>query len=220
MGPIRLRSIQIRSPHALGLEAYGAGSCAHWWQVFRCMAGRAPDSARRRSGIHHALLSVARYDTPLGTADFGVQLAAMREVGVPYTDDMIANAATDAFGQAAPDTPFARALSNGTARRPSPRLRRRDGRTDRDGCAGRISASARPPDRRCVHAFARLGANDMAINHDTPIWFSKTFGLLYLSGCPSPWPMPIGQRTRRILTAPRTRSSRTRTAMASAARDP
>ena len=44
--------------------------------------------------------------TPLETADFGMQLAAMREVGVPYTDDMIANAARDAFGQATPDSDF------------------------------------------------------------------------------------------------------------------
>jgi cytochrome c oxidase cbb3-type subunit 2 len=44
--------------------------------------------------------------TALETADFGMQLAAMREVGVPYTDDMIANAAKDAFGQATPDSDF------------------------------------------------------------------------------------------------------------------
>ena len=44
--------------------------------------------------------------TPLETADFGMQLAAMREVGVPYTDDMIANAARDALGQATPDSDF------------------------------------------------------------------------------------------------------------------
>ncbi|TPL71514.1 cytochrome-c oxidase, cbb3-type subunit II [Mesorhizobium sp. B2-3-15] len=44
--------------------------------------------------------------TALETADFGMQLAAMREVGVPYTDDMIANAARDAFGQATPDSDF------------------------------------------------------------------------------------------------------------------
>jgi cytochrome c oxidase cbb3-type subunit 2 len=28
----------------------------------------------------------------------------MRDVGVPYTDDMIANATADAYGQAAPDS--------------------------------------------------------------------------------------------------------------------
>ncbi|MCD6031576.1 MAG: cytochrome c oxidase, cbb3-type subunit, partial [Thermomicrobiales bacterium] len=32
---------------------------------------------------------------------------AQRALGVPYTDAMIANAAADTFGQAAPDSPFA-----------------------------------------------------------------------------------------------------------------
>jgi cytochrome c oxidase cbb3-type subunit 2 len=39
--------------------------------------------------------------------DLGLHLKAMRQVGVPYTDDMIANAAADAYGQAAPDDPSA-----------------------------------------------------------------------------------------------------------------
>lgn len=43
----------------------------------------------------------------LQTADFGAHLKAMRAVGVPYTDDMITNAAADAYGQAAPDSPQA-----------------------------------------------------------------------------------------------------------------
>jgi cytochrome c oxidase cbb3-type subunit 2 len=43
----------------------------------------------------------------LRTNDLSKHLKAQRAVGVPYTDDMIANAATDAYGQAAPDTPFA-----------------------------------------------------------------------------------------------------------------
>ncbi len=34
-------------------------------------------------------------------------LRAMRAVGVPYTDEMIANASRDAFGQAFPDSPMA-----------------------------------------------------------------------------------------------------------------
>jgi len=36
--------------------------------------------------------------------DLGLHLAALRKVGVPYTDDMIANAADDAYGQANPDS--------------------------------------------------------------------------------------------------------------------
>lgn len=45
--------------------------------------------------------------TRLRTADLGLHLKAQRAVGVPYTDDMIANATEDAYGQAAPDTPSA-----------------------------------------------------------------------------------------------------------------
>jgi cytochrome c oxidase cbb3-type subunit 2 len=45
--------------------------------------------------------------TELRTDDLTLHLKAQRAVGVPYTDDMIANAATDAAGQAAPDSPLA-----------------------------------------------------------------------------------------------------------------
>jgi cytochrome c oxidase cbb3-type subunit 2 len=52
-----------------------------------------------------------RYDwlsrTPLRTDDLGEHLAAQRAVGVPYADDMIANATADADGQADPDSPAA-----------------------------------------------------------------------------------------------------------------
>ena len=43
----------------------------------------------------------------LKTSDLGEHLAALRDVGVPYTDEMIANAAGDAMGQATPDTDMA-----------------------------------------------------------------------------------------------------------------
>ena len=45
--------------------------------------------------------------TPLRTDDLGDHLWAQRAVGVPYTDEMIADAAADANGQAAPDSPAA-----------------------------------------------------------------------------------------------------------------
>src|SRR5262249_35264077 len=45
--------------------------------------------------------------TELRVDDLDAHLRAMRAVGVPYTDDMIANAASDAYGQAAPDSPHA-----------------------------------------------------------------------------------------------------------------
>lgn len=42
--------------------------------------------------------------TQLKTDDLGLRLAALRDLGVPYTDEMVANAARDAFGQANPDS--------------------------------------------------------------------------------------------------------------------
>jgi cytochrome c oxidase cbb3-type subunit 2 len=45
--------------------------------------------------------------TTLRTDDLGTHLKAQRAVGVPYTDDMIANASKDAYGQAAPESPYA-----------------------------------------------------------------------------------------------------------------
>ncbi|OKO76014.1 cytochrome-c oxidase, cbb3-type subunit II [Bradyrhizobium sp. AS23.2] len=45
--------------------------------------------------------------TELRTDDLGLHLKAQRAVGVPYTDDMIANAAVDAYAQANPDSPQA-----------------------------------------------------------------------------------------------------------------
>jgi cytochrome c oxidase cbb3-type subunit 2 len=39
--------------------------------------------------------------------DLSEHLRAMRAVGVPYTEDMIAQARVDAFGQANPDSPYA-----------------------------------------------------------------------------------------------------------------
>ncbi len=43
-------------------------------------------------------------ETPLRTDDLPGRLDALRMVGVPYTEDMIANAASDALGQAQPDS--------------------------------------------------------------------------------------------------------------------
>jgi len=49
--------------------------------------------------------------TELRTGDLGLQLKALRSVGVPYTDEMIANASADAFGQTAPDSPNAEGVT-------------------------------------------------------------------------------------------------------------
>src|SRR5215468_5565919 len=43
----------------------------------------------------------------LRASDLAGHLAAMRRVGVPYTDEMIANASADAYGQASPESPLA-----------------------------------------------------------------------------------------------------------------
>lgn len=47
----------------------------------------------------------------LKTSDLDKHLRAMRAVGVPYTDEMIANAANDAIGQANPDSPQAEGVT-------------------------------------------------------------------------------------------------------------
>jgi len=47
----------------------------------------------------------------LRTNDLAGNLKAMRAVGVPYTDEMIANAANDALGQATPDSPLAQGVT-------------------------------------------------------------------------------------------------------------
>ena len=47
----------------------------------------------------------------LKTADLGLHLAALRRVGVPYTDEMIENAAADASAQALPETPAAEGVA-------------------------------------------------------------------------------------------------------------
>ncbi len=49
---------------------------------------------------HYAFLA----DTPLETASLPARLAALRAVGVPYSDEMIENAARDALGQVRPDS--------------------------------------------------------------------------------------------------------------------
>jgi len=49
--------------------------------------------------------------TELRTDDLPRHLKAQRAVGVPYTDDMVANAALDAYGQANPDSPLAEGVT-------------------------------------------------------------------------------------------------------------
>jgi cytochrome c oxidase cbb3-type subunit 2 len=55
-----------------------------------------------KESVMPAYAWLMRNDLPV--ADLGGHLKAMRAVGVPYTDEMIANAPADARGQATPDS--------------------------------------------------------------------------------------------------------------------
>lgn len=50
------------------------------------------------------------FDTPLDTRELVANVETNREVGTPYTDDMIKNVMTDLKAQVSPDTPEAAAL--------------------------------------------------------------------------------------------------------------
>ena len=77
------------------------GKYSDAWQVAHLINPRAvvPESIMPKFGWLR--------DNPLRIDDLGQHLTALREVGVPYTDDMIANATQDALGQTAPDGDFA-----------------------------------------------------------------------------------------------------------------
>jgi cytochrome c oxidase cbb3-type subunit 2 len=50
-------------------------------------------------------------ETPLDIKDLGKHLQALKTLGVPYTDEMIQNAAADAYGQSAPSSDAASGVS-------------------------------------------------------------------------------------------------------------
>ena len=81
------------------------GKYSDEWQVLHLMDPRAvvPQS------VMPPYARLAR--NPLRTDDLSNHLKAMRAVGVPYTDDMIANARADAYGQATPDGPLAEGVT-------------------------------------------------------------------------------------------------------------
>lgn len=80
------------------------GKYSDAWHVAHLIDPRAlvPESVMP----HYAFLQT----TPLETASLGPRIVALRNVGVPYTDEMIANAAADASGQARPDSESADAV--------------------------------------------------------------------------------------------------------------
>ena len=117
--------------------------------------------------------------TELRSDDLGAHLAALRKVGVPYTDDMIANAKSDAYGQAAPDTSYAEGSDQAVWRGDECScLRRQTGRTYRARCVGRLLADSRQADRRCTQVS--YGGWRLTMDNDLAVWFSKSFGLFYL----------------------------------------
>ena len=67
--------------------------------------------------------------TEMRTDDLPLHLKAQRAVGVPYTDDMIANAALDAYGQANPDSPQAEGVTKRYGKATT--MRTFDGKPDR-----------------------------------------------------------------------------------------
>ena len=68
-------------------------------------------------------------DAPLEVASLPDRLAALRRVGVPYTDDMIASASADALGQALPDGTLAEGVVSRYGE--ATNVRAFDGRPDR-----------------------------------------------------------------------------------------
>jgi cbb3-type cytochrome oxidase subunit 3 len=114
-------------------------------------------------------------ETQLPTRHLGDDLRALRAVGVPYTDDMIANG---------------RACRTLRRRHADPRVRRRPADGFGDGRARRLS----PDPRQAQHRPASGGGNGpggaagsgeigaMGIDHHTLVGFAKSFGLFYLMG--------------------------------------
>lgn len=68
------------------------------WQVAHLTNPRALVPESIMPSFNRLNLAAAKID------DLGQHLKTLRIVGVPYTDDMIANARSDAFGQARPDS--------------------------------------------------------------------------------------------------------------------
>ena len=107
-------------PLPVGLEAHGAGPRPGRRQVLGRVAPGPPEGPEvGRAGLHHAGVSVP--STGRSTPDaIAADLKANRAVGVPYTDEMIANARADVLIQASADDPtsaeFQKRYPNAAAR--------------------------------------------------------------------------------------------------------
>ena len=102
---------EIRPSDAVGLEAHRSGSRAHRRQIFRRMArGPSQQPARCRAGIGHARLSWLGRTSCAPTISARIlQGAARRRRALYRRHDR--QCAADAYGQAAPDTPFAEGVT-------------------------------------------------------------------------------------------------------------
>ena len=103
------------------------------------------------------------YDWLLGTElrvdDLSLHLKAQRAVGVPYTDEMIANAPLDAYGQSNPDSPQAEGVTRRYGKATT--IRAFDGEPDRltemDALVAYLQILGRLTDAAHTHA-EQLGA--------------------------------------------------------------
>ena len=102
----------------------------------------APRSRRARSCRRSSCRPIRSWrERKLEYADIAEHLKALRAVGVPYTDEMIANAARRPRGAGQSRCRSDRAAEALSARRRR-QVQRRVGRDHRDGCAGRLPADA------------------------------------------------------------------------------
>ena len=81
-------------------------------------------------------------DTEVDTDTIADHLRTNRAVGVPYTDDQIANAVADLKAQADPDNSGRRCLSETLSEGGCAQFRRQAGQAHRDGRADRLPADA------------------------------------------------------------------------------
>ena len=120
---------------------------------------------------------------PLRTDDLANHLKAQRAVGVPYTDEMIANARADAFGQAAPDSPLAEGVTKRYGEATT--VRAFDGQPDELTEMDAIVAYLQILGRLTEAALQDRSQGrqvTMDVAHDTLVWFAKSAGLFYLIG--------------------------------------
>ena len=102
---------------------------------------------------------------------------------MPYTDEMIANARADAFGQAAPDSPLAEGVTKryGEATTVRPFDGQPDQLTEMDAIVAYLQILGRLTEA-ALQDRSQVGQVTMDVAHDTLVWFAKSVGLFYLIG--------------------------------------